>query len=424
MRKMLTVLAAVMALVIASPLGVGVSRANSAIVAHDFLSSIGCSPLFGDTHMHSNFSDGFNKPEWILKEAVRQQDFAILTDHAEQLSLAEGNKLQQLAEKLQSSGKLVGIDSEWTGTPEYKDEQGHETHNPAKTAGYGHMLVYGSDAVIGQGMKKGGEPTLIAPTFARFLSVVQQAARGSMTVFAHPSLYRTETSFDVNDDGQGFDEPPNPELIEGAVGCELSSHTLGATEGYRGPGDGHELKSSNEACYRLLLRRGWQVAPFMSTDRHEVLYRPGPWTVVFAQERTIESVYDAFYDRRTCASEERGVSLAMVLSTEDRTIYPMGSEIPIANLGIMPTLYFSLRNKQGEPVRAKALGTVIVFAEREEVGGSLKEWTNVPQRLRLSEGEDALFLGHLIAQKAVCVYAKATLSNGKQLISAPVFFRH
>jgi len=284
---------------------------------------------------------------------------------------------------------------------------------PAYVAHDGHVLVFGTTQVIGHHTQGNGRPDIIAPSFSQLLAVLGRQAAG-LGVFNHPELYAVKGSFN------GFAAPPNPRAIHQMVACELSSHTPEKPGGHKGPGLPSEgVRASNEAGWRLLLRRGWQLAPFGSTDRHAYPYKPGPYTVAFVDRRRIESLYQAFRARRTCYSEDRRSAIALAGWQDGRTDQPflMGDHVAFKGSSVW--------------VAAQVTGAVQPTRIRLEVISQDERGDLSIASHPLAQGEQHFGTefspNDLRARGAVAIYAKAYLGNeddGAQLVTAPVFLHN
>ena len=364
-------------------------------------------PLVGDTHAHSIVSDAhaaapaLTAPETVARSALSTQDFFLLTDHAEQISSAELRVLVRTAELLSAEGKLFDFGQEWTGIPDEGDPG--IVSNPAYVQGGGHVLLYRSTQVIGHHSQGGGEPNVIAASFVKLLRLLPERAE-TIGGFAHPERYAVETTFG------GFMAPENEAQIRQMAVCELAGH---GARGYYGPGDPKQgIRASNEAGFRQLIRVGWQPCPSGGTDRHLYPYEPGPYTIAFASERSVEGIYEAILRRHTCFSEDRYASLRMVGWWDDLTNSPllMGA----ATLTSGSTLYVHAE-VTGPEVRGINFVTVGRAAELDVEYASH----------RLEYGERnygiALDVATLRRQGVRAVYAKAVLQNKKNVIGAPIF---
>ena len=197
-----------------------------------------------NTHCHTSFSDAEgpgNSPQEIIDANKNHLDGIILTDHDGHLNYYEWTEEGSLV--LRNRLCLRGL--EITGTDELPLTS---TKNPAYQHGWGHIIVVNTPSFAGRMIFGNGNPPTIIKTYSDFLSWLAQNPEG-MGIFAHPDLYMVEESFN------GFAAPPNAIAVKQMAGCELSSHSLG----YSGLGNGKELRSSNEACFRQLLRRGWRI---------------------------------------------------------------------------------------------------------------------------------------------------------------------
>lgn len=387
---------------------------------HQYLREHGYTLMEGDVHAHSTISDGFNPPDLIAKMALRELDFFFLTEHGEQVDREERKKLVALALKYRRLGKVLGIGHEYTEK--------------------GHLLVYGTDFITGQDIVRGGEPDLVAAMFGEFLAWIPTNEH-ALIAYAHPSEYDPSKSYDSDGDGVGFDGPLTKEELDQIFGCELSSHSI---KGYRGLGDGITMNRSNEACFRALLRQGRRLSPLMSTDRHEVLYQPGPYTHAFVKNRSLDGVLDAFYERRTCGSEVPGLSIALLgqlvqgVGAESAQPVLMGSwlNIPDPHREVSTVhLRATVRDRHDKPVKLKQMKYVFVCKERQHDFEAVTNRTGLFDPDHNPDEVTQLWKPHrayagmdiperIIPGEVVAIYAVATLPNGKQLISAPLFVRH
>lgn len=434
--------------------------------AHDYLKAQGYVRLWGDTHCHAyGVDDGKGKPPVALtvpllyKEGLKHQDFLIYTPHAEQVSKAEAKALDVVVSGLTGQGKLAGLGYEWTGSTETGSWKPWELdefrkNNPGYARSQGHVLVYGATSRIGQMELRGGVPDDTAVWFSDLLLKLPALEEGPIGVLAHPSLYKIEETFDLDGVAPGYDPPPSEEARSVIRGCELVDHNPFDSAGPRGLGDGVTLRSSNEACYRRLLRGGWQLSPYMGTDNHLPKYPKGPWTCVWAREKSIDAIYDAMEERLTVGTEAYGISIALIgqqrvpsgeINPPQQPIVVMGSTMTIDPEADKVFFNASVRDRAGKPVQTKELGLVEVFRDVTDdvdwIAGDKKRRQESPVYRREVERQEKLddrsklhgivklyYRGGRASvvddQALVCVYAKATLPNGKQLISAPIFIRY
>ncbi|MBI4023132.1 hypothetical protein HY375_03135 [Candidatus Berkelbacteria bacterium] len=373
---------------------------------------------FGDTHAHCRFCDGepmvgfsghITEPALVAQAGLATNHYFLITPHAEQLSTEDVEVLVRLSAQLEADGQLFDWGMEWTGIP---DEGSPAPLDPAYVKAGGHVLILRSSETIGHHVQ-GGEPQVRAGTYRELLDRVVERPWMQL-VFPHPELYGVETTWD------GFAPPPDARLIRQGVGCELSSH---GPRGYQGPGDVSKgVRASNEAGWRLLLRRRWRPGPFGSTDRHLYPYEPGPWTVAFLETPphgrpfTIDHVYQAFAGRRVCFSEAAGAYARLVGWFDEVT-----TNVALMGDTIAPRGHRELwvAADLESPVPVESIQLIVVAAEEAQ------DITLTTSRLDVNPRAFGDVFSVLTLKKlgAVAVYAKVRLAdrNHSQLVTAPLF---
>ncbi len=435
--------------------------------AHEYLRLQGFVRMQGDTHAHAYDKEGKKSGgpaqddgrmdyHDLFREGTKRQDFLIYTGHGEQRTAEGDRRFRKEAERLQILGKLVGVSEEWTGTTETGSWKVWELEefrkkNPGYAKSQGHVLIYGGKTRIGQMRLRGGVPDELAPFFSDLLELLPRLRDLPIGVFAHPSLYKIEETFDRDGQAPGYDPPRSPQEIAVMKGCELVSHSPFDTHRSSGLGDGVSLRSSNEACYRRLLRGGWRLSPYMGTDWHLPGYKAGPWTCVWARERTIDSVYDAMEERLTCGTEAEGVSIAFMgqliegFGTSYGPPTVMGQRLLIPNPRIEVSqvhLRATVRDRNGLSMKHKRLQQVrYVLVCTEPQYDQIITLKRTAQHVPDHNPDEDHFVWHphrgypgmarpdfIKPGEVVAVYTVADLvtAAGKrqQLISAPLFVEH
>lgn len=353
-------------------------------------------------HAHTNCSDGELAPLEEVVEANLSTTAQILalTDHSEQLSRADWQIQGNLSR--QRWNLLRGF--ELTGT---EIDNFTKLFQPYNTPGWGHVLVYRTNVTTASRISDDGEPPSLSESYDEALAWLENHPQ-ALAVFAHPSLYRTETSFG------GFKKPPSDRLIRQFFGCELSAH--GFPESYVGLGDVRDgLRSSNEACLRELLRKGWRVAPTMGGDQHRPPYgNVTTLTGLWLKEPISSSlsVYEAMEARRCFATEDPRARIKFIAFQGDKVVM-MGQGLSPATGPVM--------------VKCKVEGVAVIritLVGISQIGLDF-DFETVSQDLeneRQFFGDD-ISLNLLRNARIVCIYAKAELANGKHIVSAPIWLQ-
>lgn len=452
LKRMFGLVLAVLLMAIVVGGGAATSPDND-LDPHEYLSSQGFKRLWGDTHSHAHTEvgvvdgkptplddDGWMNFRKLYKEGTEQQDFLIHTGHAEQGRPGAVQKFQEAANR---TGKLIGIASEWTGSTETGK------YNPGYSKSQGHVLIYGSSTRIGQMSLRGGVPDEIVPLFGDLLGRLPEVRDTPIGVFAHPALYKVEETFDLDGVAPGYDPPPSAEALVTMKGCELTSHGPPATGATVGLGDGIHLASSNEACFRRLLRGGWQLSPYMGTDNHLPHYPRGPWTCLWVRERSLDAIYDAMEERLTCGTEASGVSIAFIGQLQRGLDHPAGPKTVMGQKFLIPDprrvaswvhLRATVRDREGQPLKGQRLQQMkYVFVCKEPEHDQVDVLERVrphvpdhnPDENTLIWKPHAPYPGMAPRPGSpgdvVAIYAVANLGSGvsrKQLISAPLFIEH
>ncbi len=367
-----------------------------------------CTAIYLNTHTHTSLSDATgpgSEPGDVVAANQKTLDGLVLTDHGEHLTEEEWAGERLLATRSTQGGKLCLRGFEVTGTDDLTQ---FTAKNPAYQHGWGHLIVLNTDTFCGRKRFGNGNPPTFVRTYWEFLDWLGAQA-GGMAVFAHPSLYMEEESFG------GFAAPRNQRDIDHIVGCELYSHGLDL--GDKGLGNGRELRSSNEACFRELLRKGWRVSPYNGGDRHLLPFGGVPTvTGCYVTNRSPSAVIEAMAARRTFATEQPGASIRFVASHGDRSVR-MGETLAVSTANTADDVCFHAACvwPQGT-VRTISL----VFVGKSTVA----DFEQTSHRLQGASEHWGMLVSYKDwqARPVVCVYAKALLGNGKHAVSAPIWF--
>ncbi|MEK7184032.1 MAG: CehA/McbA family metallohydrolase [Patescibacteria group bacterium] len=352
-----------------------------------------------NTHSHSSDSDAIgigSDPTQIVTQNLKHFDAVILTDHGGHLTWTEW--LEQLALAMHYVvGKVCLRGFEVTGTEELSNTS---TKDPAYQHGWGHLLVVNTSNYTDRRTFGNGQPPQILETFTQCKDwLIQQ---GGLAIFAHPSLYMIEESFD------GFAPPRNHAEITHMVGCELGAHSLR----FVGLGDGVTLRSSNEACFRKLLRAGWHVGAYNGGDEHIPPFgNTNTVTGMWVKTLTADGIFEAMRARRTFASEEPRAMIQLTATSSDRTAI-MGETLNV---------------EQELIVHARCLSDTSAVSRIDLVFLSSKEaLQDVVQTSQPLHEKDEHW-GTIVNQQdlhdhnIILVYAKAQLTNGRSLVSSPIW---
>lgn len=351
--------------------------------------------IYLNTHVHTDHSDATGPGSSltsVIAKNCQQFDGLFLTDHGEHLTQQEWHEQATAT----YAGKLIVPGIEVTGT----GAKATNNKNPAHQPGWGHVIAIGTTTFTGTRSWGNGSPPTICKTFAEFKAWLALQASG-MAVFAHPSLYMVEQSFD------GFAAPANEREVEQFVGCELCSHSVR----YTGLGDGTTLRSSNEACYRQLLRQGWRIGAYMGGDEHTPPY--GDSTTVtgfYLRERTIGGVVEAMGSRRTFATEEPRAAIQLVATGETTAI--MGEDLTVADECVI----HARCTTQSSTVERI---TLVAISRR----GAFYDVIQKSQQLHRQDEHWGIIISREdLESRSICAaYTKAHLANGRDVVSSPIW---
>ncbi|MBI2589737.1 hypothetical protein HYW32_01780 [Candidatus Berkelbacteria bacterium] len=392
--------------------------------------------VYANLHTHTRFSDAKSDlpgvvatkidrdlaaPDQVINANLKRFDGMALTDHAEHLSDWEWAQQAQFTREYSTDGKVLLRGFELTGTPEPENLlQKLPQYNP----GWGHILVFDTERRVAARQEGDGNSPIL-PNESNFISPLTWMANepGAVGIFAHPELYMTERG-GIEQTFNGFKACPDdlPGAREKMVACELSSHG----PEYTGLGDGKELRSSNEACYRELLRNKWRVGAVMSGDEHFPPYGNAETVAgLFVKDRTESGILEALRARRVFGTELPGAVIYLIVSAPKRGItWTMGQTIPLT-ADFEPDESFIV-NAVALPPKGKVESiSIVVVAPRLE---SDRIYTSPPLNGEADNLGDIPTVGEIRTQGVCCVYAKATfrlaLGLRKDIISSPIWFEY
>ncbi|MAE71754.1 MAG: hypothetical protein CME06_14955 [Gemmatimonadetes bacterium] len=237
----------------------------------------------GMLHAHSSLSDGAGPPSQAFRAAKdRGVDFFAITDHAEMVRIprfgqSRWNELREAAREATIAGEFVAL---------YGTEYTHPTE--------GHLNTFGADRNI---------DAITAPHWDAYLE--QLAAQPSaIGQFNHPYQEGTRNwnDFALPDQSIRDDALRQMALIRALDGQGRFAY-----------------------AYRRALDKGWLVSPQESHDDHNPSWGDGGRSItgVLARTLTEEGILRALRERRTFATQDRG--LILTLRASDETW--MGGEI-------------------------------------------------------------------------------------------------
>ncbi|MCA9388891.1 hypothetical protein KC644_04000 [Candidatus Berkelbacteria bacterium] len=351
-------------------------------------------------HVHTGNSDGKagSVEEVVRRNLTTTAQIVALTDHGEHLSQQEWR----------DQGQMAGLrwnlfrGFELTGTTV---DNATKIFQPYNTPGWGHLLIYRSNTFTATKILGDGNPPSLNDTYTQALSWVEKRPE-TLAAFAHPSLYLVETTFD------NFRSPPKKAIVKQVFGCELSAHSF--PELYTGLGDiSKGLRASNEACFRELLRKGWRIAPIMGGDQHGPSYgNVTTLTGLWLKQPLKTSIYEAMEARRCFATEDPRASIKFMAWQGGQTAI-MGED-----LGVRGDSFFVSCKVEG--VAAKQ----ITFVGVSRAGADL-DFEIQSQNLESGRSffGDDIPLNLVKYKRAVCIYAKAKLAGGKDIVSAPIWLK-
>ncbi len=220
---------------------------------------------FGDLHSHTTYSDGSGPPGYAYAVArANGLHFLGLSDHAYMLDEEHWEGMRDEAQLATVEGAFVGLEGfEWT-------------HEEA-----GHINVLGSEGCISREDPEGD-------TLEEFyLWLVSQP--GAVAQFDHPGA-----------EGDFGDFAYSPQADEVVQLLEV------------GNGIGSEYRRF-ESEYLRSLDRGWRVGAANNSDTHTLNWGAGTphRTGVVAQALSRESILAALRARRTFATEDSNLALAL-----------------------------------------------------------------------------------------------------------------
>ena len=276
---------------------------------------------FGQMHSHTEYSDGSGSLEsaldyiYNLPESANV-DFVAFTDHSNYFDKYGGTNpegaLFDLSLATETSRNM------WLEYTETMDAFNAKQNKVLAIGGFemtwssgpGHMNTFNTEGIVSRNNQTLNNKTGNAGIQAYYQLLSEDEGEGSISQFNHPGLmFGTFVDFAFWD--KKVDE--RVQLIEVSNG----SGQVGASGYY-----------PSYECYNMALDQGWHLAPTMNQDNHG-----GRWgnsndarCVVLAEDLTEENVYDAIYNRRAYATEDR--NLAVSYTVNDRLLGSIITEMP------------------------------------------------------------------------------------------------
>lgn len=258
-------LAALLALLLFLPLGVGQQRSEEELGE--------MSIYFGNLHSHTSYSDGEGTPEeafsWARDLGL---DFYAITDHAEQMSDKEWADTGERADEFYDPGSFVAM-------------RGFEWSQPMA----GHINVFGTNEFTS---------AIKTTSLNRMYGWIDE--HDALAQFNHPGREEGPFVEDFND--IAFDS----RAVDNMVSIERGS------------------KSKIDKYYEYYpkaLQNGWIVGPADNWDNHKLGGNPHR-TAIIAEELTREALYEALASRRIYSTDDSNLRVVFRCNGEW-----MGSEV-------------------------------------------------------------------------------------------------
>lgn len=363
--------------------------------------------VYANLHSHTDYSDArsldpsdrFNPatPEHVVQANLDRNEVLALTDHGEHLSSDEWVRQGELATQRYTSNRVLLRGFELTGTEEPPSLDAKI--NTKLIPGWGHLIILSSTEYCGTKRIGNGNPPVLIRSYQEALDWLG-ANEQALGIFAHPDLYSVN-SFN------GYGPPPNARAVDQMVGCELATH--GIIE--RTLGNGKDLASSNEACFRRLLANGWKLGAVMSGDEHTPIFGDAPTvTGLYVDQATSRGVVEALRYRRIFATTDRRASIKLIAQADHVAL--MGETL---KLGQEDVLFHAVCESSAS---VSSIRLEFVAQYPAGAGFRLSSQSLHTHKANFGTVKPSDFLR---SQSIVAVYAAAHLVNGGELVSSPVF---
>ncbi|MBE5951908.1 MAG: hypothetical protein E7260_10010 [Lachnospiraceae bacterium] len=259
---------------------------------------------FGQMHSHTEYSDGsgsltsaldyiYNLPE------SANVDYVAFTDHSNYFDKNGGtNPEGALYDLSLATDTSRDIWLEYTETIDAFNAKQNKVlaiggFEMTWSSGPGHMNTFNTEGIVSRNNQVLNNKTNFAGMQAYYELLSEDAGEGSISQFNHPGGYFGDfAAFGYWD--KEIDD--RIQLIEVSNG----SGQVGASGYY-----------PSYESYNLALDKGWHLAPMMNQDNHG-----GRWGnsneargVILAEDLTEENIYDAIYNRRAYATEDRNLEI-------------------------------------------------------------------------------------------------------------------
>jgi len=350
---------------------------------------------FGQMHSHTEYSDGSG----TLKSALdyiynlpesANVDFVAFTDHSNYFDKYGGTNpegaLYDLNLATETSRNM------WLEYTEAMDEFNAKQNKVLAIGGFemtwssgpGHINTFNTEGIVSRNNSTLNNKTGNAGIQAYYALLSEDAGEGSISQFNHPgTMFGTFVDFAFWD--KQIDD--RIQLIEVSNG----SGQVGASGYY-----------PSYECYNMALDQGWHLAPTMNQDNHG-----GRWgnsnearCVVLAEDLTEENVYDAIYNRRAYATEDR--NLEVKYTVNDRLLGSIITEMPKE---------LNVRVQFADPDAKDKVTKVEVVVDSGKVA---YEWTNAAD---LADG----MVETTLAPNYRYYYIRITQADGDLAFTAPVW---
>lgn len=312
---------------------------------------------FGQMHSHTDYSDGSGSLSSALDYIYNlpedaNVDYVAFTDHSNYFDKNGGTNpegaLFDLSLATETSRNM------WLEYTETIDAFNAKQNKVLAIGGFemtwssgpGHMNTFNTEGIVSRNNQILNNKTNNAGIQAYYQLLSEDAGEGSISQFNHPGwMFGTFVDFAFWD--KKVDE--RVQLIEVSNG----SGQVGAS-GY----------FPSYECYNMALDQGWHLAPAMNQDNHG-----GRWGnaneargVILAEDLTEENIYDAIYNRRAYATEDR--NLEVLYTVNDRWLGSIFTEMP-------ETL--NVRVQFNDPDAADSITKIEVVVDSGKVA---YEWTD------------------------------------------------
>ncbi len=350
---------------------------------------------FGQLHSHTEYSDGSGTLESALDYIYNlpeeaNVDFVAFTDHSNYFDKNGGTNPEEALYDLDLATETSR--NLWLEYTETIDEFNAKQDKVLAIGGFemtwssgpGHINTFNTEGIVSRNNSTLNNKTGNAGIQAYYDLLSEDAGEGSISQFNHPGwMFGTFVDFAYWD--KKIDE--RVQLIEVSNG----SGQVGASGYY-----------PSYEYYNMALDKGWHLAPTMNQDNHG-----GRWgnanearCVVLAEDLTEETIYDAIYNRRAYATEDR--NLEVYYTVNDRLLGSIITELPKE---------LNVRVQFADPDATDEITKVEVVVNS---GKTAYEWTDAAD---LADG----VVTATLAPTYTYYYIRITQADGDLAFTAPVW---